>query len=295
VIWQTVKKLRSLIHSASQADGQLELPIRAGAPSGPLAFCGFFKNEGRYLKEWIEFHRLVGVSKFYLYNNNSTDSYLEVLKPYVEQGLVVLHRWKTRYGHLDGYNHCLKHYGKDHHWIGFMDLDEFCFPVIENCLLDVLPDYEKYGALGAHWVFFSTSGHILRPRGPVTQEYVWSQGVPNRHVKLLIRPSCVARFTSTHTVEFKDGFFAVDERQRKLSSATSDDPIAARIRINHYWTRSVEDFLMKKVPDGGSDTVANSRYPTELFKAERKYNQVKDEAVQRFLPRLLPSLSEIPS
>lgn len=36
-----------------------------------LAICAIFQDEAAYLKEWIEFHKLVGVQHFYLYNHAS--------------------------------------------------------------------------------------------------------------------------------------------------------------------------------------------------------------------------------
>ncbi|MBR7025230.1 MAG: glycosyltransferase family 2 protein, partial [Selenomonadaceae bacterium] len=44
-----------------------------------LAVVAIFKNEGHYLKEWLDYHLFAGVEHFYLYNNNSTDNYEEVL------------------------------------------------------------------------------------------------------------------------------------------------------------------------------------------------------------------------
>ena len=58
-----------------------------------LSICAIYRDEAPYLREWIEFHRLVGVERFFLYNNGSEDDHLEVLAPYVEDGIVVLHDW----------------------------------------------------------------------------------------------------------------------------------------------------------------------------------------------------------
>ena len=58
-----------------------------------LSICAIFKNEGRYIKEWIEYHRLVGVDHFYLYSNNTSDRSLNVLKPYIKKGLITLVNW----------------------------------------------------------------------------------------------------------------------------------------------------------------------------------------------------------
>ena len=49
-----------------------------------LSLCAIVKNEAPYLPEWIEFYKLVGVEKFYIYDNDSTDNTKEVLKPYIE-------------------------------------------------------------------------------------------------------------------------------------------------------------------------------------------------------------------
>ena len=34
-----------------------------------LAICAIFKNEGKFLKEWLNYYLLAGVEHFYLYNN----------------------------------------------------------------------------------------------------------------------------------------------------------------------------------------------------------------------------------
>ena len=36
-----------------------------------VSACLIFKDCGRYLAEWIEFHHMAGIEHFYLYNNNS--------------------------------------------------------------------------------------------------------------------------------------------------------------------------------------------------------------------------------
>ena len=39
-----------------------------------LAICTIYRDNAPYFREWIEFHRLVGVERFFLYNNRSDDS-----------------------------------------------------------------------------------------------------------------------------------------------------------------------------------------------------------------------------
>ena len=58
-----------------------------------LAACTIYRDAASYLAEWIEFHRLVGVERFFLYDNGSADDHREVLAPYVDEGIAVVHDW----------------------------------------------------------------------------------------------------------------------------------------------------------------------------------------------------------
>ena len=58
-----------------------------------LSIIMMYRDEGRYLKEWIEFHLMVGVEHFYLYDRMSTDNSMAVLQPYIEQGIVDVKYW----------------------------------------------------------------------------------------------------------------------------------------------------------------------------------------------------------
>ncbi|MEE1110133.1 MAG: glycosyltransferase family 2 protein, partial [Lachnospiraceae bacterium] len=46
---------------------------RQGGRKHALAVVVIVKNEELYIREWIEYHRLAGISHIYLYDNGSTD------------------------------------------------------------------------------------------------------------------------------------------------------------------------------------------------------------------------------
>ena len=50
-------------------------------------------NEAAWLREWLEFHRMQGVERFLVYDDQSTDDLGAVLAPYVATGLVEVIRW----------------------------------------------------------------------------------------------------------------------------------------------------------------------------------------------------------
>jgi hypothetical protein len=41
-------------------------------PDGYIALCAIVKNQHKDLKEWLEYHKWIGVKKIYVYDNNST-------------------------------------------------------------------------------------------------------------------------------------------------------------------------------------------------------------------------------
>ena len=45
-----------------------------------FSICAIFKDESLSIKEWIEYHKLIGVEHFYLYNNKSKDSSVSILQ-----------------------------------------------------------------------------------------------------------------------------------------------------------------------------------------------------------------------
>src|SRR5580700_200790 len=93
-----------------------------------LAICAVFINETPYLREWIEFHRLVGVEKFYLYQNRSEDDWQSVLQPSIDEGLVEVTDWPRRPPRqIQAYQHFINKHRGEPGWVAFLDCDEFLF------------------------------------------------------------------------------------------------------------------------------------------------------------------------
>jgi hypothetical protein len=58
-----------------------------------LALAAVFQNNAPTLVKWIKQHMKLGIEHFYLYNNMSSDNYLEGLEPFIEEGIVELIEW----------------------------------------------------------------------------------------------------------------------------------------------------------------------------------------------------------
>ena len=111
-----------------------------------LSICAVTQDEGRWLKEWIEYHLLVGVEHFWIYDNNSKDNSVEILKPYVEKGIVELFDWPfpthNHKAYLDmqygAYNDVLNYAKGRTEWLALIDIDEFIVPVQEKTIPETL-------------------------------------------------------------------------------------------------------------------------------------------------------------
>lgn len=62
---------------------------------------------------------LIGIEHFYLYNNNSTDNYEEVLKPYIDKGLVTLIDWPQEHSQRQAYHNAWESFKQECNWICF--------------------------------------------------------------------------------------------------------------------------------------------------------------------------------
>lgn len=214
-----------------------------------LAIASVFRNEADYLKEWIEFHRLVGVEHFYLYSNLSTDHYRAVLKPYIDSGIVELYEWPYESEDGKSWNtiqcnaltHALKKAKKRVKWLAILDTDEFLFPVQDTNLISFLKHYEQYAGLCVNWQMYGTSGvSKILPGELMIEKLVLKARADygeNAFVKSIVQPSRVESIDDPHIVRYKRGAFQVNSEGMKFHNSTSPYISIDKIRINHYWSR----------------------------------------------------------
>ena len=110
-----------------------------------MAIVAIFKNEGKNLVEWIEYHLNLGFEKFYLYDNESSDNPQEILRPFIKNNKVVYTFFPGKGMQLRAYNDALKKYRYKIHYMAFIDLDEFIMP-----LKNIINFYEYINNILSH-------------------------------------------------------------------------------------------------------------------------------------------------
>ncbi len=138
-----------------------------------VSLCVMFKDEAPYLREWLEYHMLVGVDHFYLYDNNSSDGFESIISSYQKEGLVTLVRWPHEHSQVKGYEDCITRFQGESDWIGFIDVDEFLVPVAEESLVTFLDRFSRRPAVLVYWRYFGSGGMLTRDTSRlVTEDFV---------------------------------------------------------------------------------------------------------------------------
>lgn len=225
-----------------------------------LSMCCIFQNEDRFLKEWIDYHRLIGVEHFYMYNNQSADNFAEILKPYVEEGIVECILWDKGYGtpedwwrvQRNAYIDAIKRSIGVSKWLCIIDTDEFIVPIQDNNLKGFLHDFEAYGGVYINWVFYGASGIQRVPDGEwITKSFLKRAKLNHsghRLVKSIVCPERVDLEKSSfpHTCAYLPPYFHVNPDHKQPVRGKPKDIIIDRIRINHYWSRDLDYLIQDK-------------------------------------------------
>lgn len=101
-----------------------------------LGICAIVRNEGPYIHEWLTYHRAVGVERFTLYDNGSTDNTLTEIARFGHPVDVI--PWPGQAQQVPAYRDMLanrRHYAE---WVAFIDADEFLTPRGDDGIKDIL-------------------------------------------------------------------------------------------------------------------------------------------------------------
>lgn len=237
-----------------------------------LSVCAVFKDEARYLDEWLTFHSHVGVNRFYLYDDESSDDFMQVLTPWIQAGRVVLQPAGGR-RQIAINNDCLRKTRFRTRWLAFIDIDEFIWSPTGAPVTEVLKDFSGTAGVLVRWVLFGSSGHETKSDLPAIEAFTkclhvdrdfdiqqeqGRRGATPRASRIsggalqgksVVNPRRTYRMI-IHAPDLYLGKLVnelakvLGRRQRRETMARltfwKETPVDI-LRINHYWSRSVEE------------------------------------------------------
>jgi len=260
-----------------------------------LGICSIQRNRGKWLTEWISFHHIIGIRKFYIYLHKCTDNSIEVIQSLqknfdIQCFIVPDETWRPQ---LVCYQHAYQEFGHKIDWISFIDGDEFLFPTHAELLTDVMQEfqYEKLSALGVWWVCFGSSGHVNEPNGLIIENYLYRPSLDfpdNSHIKSIVRGHQGPNFsTGPNAHIFNTIYGTKDESMRDIEFGFTPtlSPSYSKIRINHYVCQSLQYFKEFKQNSGAADAGPSAIRPDDWW-IKHDRNDEKDDSILRFLPKL---------
>lgn len=221
-----------------------------------VALCCIARLENDYIQEWVDHHRRVGVSRFFVYCNArpGEPGVSEVLSG---QPDVVIIRKPGHAQQVPAYNQLIRRdLPPDVDWVGFLDCDEFVVPVKHRNVPDLIAECADHGngTLALQWRMFDSNGHLTRPEGKgVRESYTRSWFYPC--VKTFLSREAMRRLKGVRHVHTIAGEVSAisgfrlgpdhTERPPKERNKCRDEALCGVAFIAHYVCKSEEEYRRK--------------------------------------------------
>lgn len=250
-----------------------------------------FKNEGENLKEWIEYNLLIGFDHFYLYNNNSTDNFRKVLKPYIDKGIVTLIDFPKTPVQPFCYEDCLKNYKDETEWLALIDIDEFYVPLIETNIKDWIKKWQRYPVLLVYWRMFGTNGQLKSdPSKLMVEQYTtsWAKMYGCGKCMLNTYYDYNIYIAMHHNSVARKGFLRIPPINQYghfvYGGVNRSSNKELDIQMNHYWSKSWADYVKKQ--NRGDSAFVTNWHDKKAFLWHESHNRMEDKSIYRFLIQL---------
>lgn len=259
-----------------------------------------FRDEAPYLAEWLAYHRLVGVTRFWLYDHSSADDWHAVVDPHVRDGVVEVIPWpgaptlqERRQQQVAIVKDGLRRARGSVSWVAHMDVDEFMLPMKDATLDECLRKrYADASGIYVNWRMFGTSGVVVPPGAPILTELTAcsrARHAENLVGKSLVRPEDVRieDVWYVHHFPLRAGTRYLDGGRNELSFDERNDLVKRNehfdriVRINHYNLRDESFFRNRRLAQAARGRL--NKTIEQLWKHHEAFGKDEDRAIVDFL------------
>jgi len=227
-----------------------------------VVICAILKDENHYLREWVEYHKSIGIDHIVLYDNNSIDGETvnDVIDDYIKENYVEVYDIRGEVSmQCAAYSRCYSICYKKFDWILYIDIDEFLVLEKHINIQDFVNDplYKKFDCIRICWKQYTDSGLLdvenenysvsrFTDYIPENCNYVSNQA--KVLLRLDIRP-CMK--VTPHGALGEKGIRYCNTRGEKTTNAnlvpnnTWDNAC-----INHYRFKTIGEFVKNKMIKG---------------------------------------------
>lgn len=212
----------------------------------PVIVC-IAKKEHDYIEEFVRYHLALGFKHIYLYDNEDTPTYCDMLQMY-KDNLTVIHLPFNNYRRGIQYV-ALNNFIKTYLWkdtithVAHIDIDEFIVLKKHNSIQDFIKEYivKDCQAIGMNWRFFGSSGRIEKTNEPVTKRFTMCEQKGNPHIKTLFKKDQFIGYNTCHDIRLKKGH--VKSTNGSIIRGPFNHNIdLSVIQLNHYKCKTLPEF-----------------------------------------------------
>jgi hypothetical protein len=296
VIYNRSCQVRNLVLAERLSKGiKIDYDVNLAKKSigGKFSLVCIARNEDKFIDEWVAFHLNMGVDMVFFYDNAETDSAANktraILERHIREGKVFYIRIRDFEGqrlgsvkHLDrsmfnvqelAYFHFKRNFGKLFEFYMKLDLDEFVY----TCDGSKVSSHLDVECVLPLWGYnFGSSGKLNVEPGLVIDRFD-RRSKDLRHCKSINRTACVYENFNAH--------LAFPFPWKKPGLAAMEPFLHPVLRLNHYKTKSREEFSIRK-------SVATTSFhygdfdASEFEREDSELNEVFDDSILSCRPAL---------
>lgn len=252
-----------------------------------IAIALFLKNENQNILSWLAWHLAIGVNKFFIYDDHSTDGTYEILKAACNIYNIELEQTNPKeithfyWRQANAFEKaCRKALNQNYDWIGFLDADEYVSLEKDLTIQDFLSRFPNYNGVSLNWRIYGNSNRVIKTKLPTYEAYNWHSNKDLGDMELtkcFIRPQDYSfEYINPHHFRTVPENYANSYGDPILEKrATSETIIWDIACINHYINRSMEDYVNRIKQRLNSDLVDstvrwNHFNRNDIYHQERK-------------------------
>lgn len=235
--------------------------------------CALVKDEDLYIDEWLEYHKFLGFTYVAIHDNAENASAVIAELPYKYPDFVsVVHSPGLKH-QLKVYDSCIHTFQNTSTWTAFIDVDEFIVLRKHSSIQDYVTDVAPHGgAVALNRDHFTSHHQTKYSPEPVLSRFVSRKVKPDERVKTIAYMPHTQHSRGHHCTLLSNGR-TVDAEGRNASATKNylKHGSTAVAGVNHYFTKSYEEFKLKRYRGFGTHSELNSWY-TKDKKGEDRIN-----------------------
>ena len=223
-----------------------------------LCMCVIAKEENRYIREFVEFYKKMGVDTIFLYDNNDLNGerFEEVIPDYIDNGFVNVTNYRGLISpQQKSYEVCYKNNMRSYDWFIFYDVDEYIYLKDFNDIKSFLNDkrFKQCQRIQLNWVFYTDNNLLYYDNRTLEERFTEKE--PNarkyktggqQEIKSIVRGHI--KNINVHCIHVIDrSLYNCDGfgKKKPIVRITTLESDYEYYYIKHYYSKSTEEFIEK--------------------------------------------------